>query len=405
MPQYRYTARDQRGNAVQGTLAAATQEALANQLTRMGYFVTKAHELSAASQSTASFFERLRRVSYDDLVLFNVQLSKMIQVGIPLVTALETLTKQTDNHRLRLAVEDVAKTVEGGASFSEALRRHPAIFSSLFVNMVQAGEVSGKLDEILKRLAEFSRTQATLRQELQSALTYPCLLLVFGIGVMAFLVTGIIPKFVRIFLEAGVTLPLPTRLLYQLSQLLQGYGLLVLFGLGLAGWLIERWVKTPGGRRRVDPLILRIPVIGSLARKVAISRVARTLATLMSSGVPILESLAIVEHTCGNTVIADAIKAVYANVKEGGTVSDPLNTSHEFPPMVVQMVTVGESSGTLDHMLGQIADHYDELVHHGIKRATAFVEPVFLVVLGGMVAFIMASVMLPMFRMVNVIRH
>ncbi len=403
MPNYRYTARDERGNAVTGTLAAPTPEGLAGQLKRMGYLVTRSREV-VEGPTVEGLVQRLRGVSYDDLVLFNVQLSKLIQVGIPLVTALETLAQQTEHSRLRAAIGDVARTVEAGLSFSEALRKHPDIFSNLFINMIQAGEVSGKLDEVLRRLAEFAKHQASLRQQVKTALTYPTILLVVGVAVMGFLVMGIIPKFMKIFLEAGVALPLPTAILYQISQLVRGYWVWLLGGGALLGWGIGRWVRTPEGRRTIDPMVLKLPVIGSLARKVALSRFARTLETLLSSGVPILESLSIVEQTSGNVVIGDAVKMVQTSVKQGGTISEPLKMSQQIPPMVVQMIFVGESSGTLDHMLRHIADHYEELVSHGVKRATALVEPVSLAIMGGMVAFIMASILLPLFRMVNVVR-
>ena len=403
MPSYRYTARDERGNAVTGTLAAPTLEALADQLKRTGYLVTQTREV-AQGATVEGVLQGLQRVRYDDLVLFNVQLSKMVQVGIPLASALATLAQQTEHARLREAIGDVAKNVEAGASFSEALGRHPRIFSPLFINMIQAGEMSGKLDEVLRRLAEFSRHQASLREQVKTALTYPAVLLVVGVAVMGFLVTGIIPKFMKIFLEAGVPLPLPTAIVSHISQLVRAYWLWGLCGIALGGWAVSGWVRTPQGRRTIDPMVLRLPVVGPLARKVALSRFARTLETLLSSGVPILESLSIVEKTCGNMVIGDVVGAVQAAVKHGGTISDPLKISREFPPMVVQMITVGEASGTLDHMLRQIADHYDELVQHGIQRVTTLIEPIFLIVMGGMVAFIMASILLPLFRMVNVVR-
>ena len=403
MPTYQYTARDERGRAVVGTLAAPTHEALADQLKRMGYLVTQAKELPAGA-AVPSRSAPGGRVRADDLVLFNVQLSKMIQVGIPLVTALETLAAQTEAGRLRRTIQDVARDVEGGLGFSEALSRHRRIFSTVFINMVRAGEASGKLDEVLRRLAEFARRQADVRRQLQTALTYPCVLLAVGVVVSGVLVGGVIPKFMQIFVEAEVPLPLPTLMLFQLSQFLRR------FWPGVAGagaalvWVVREYVQTPPGRRHCDVLALRLPVIGPLVRQVALARFSRTLETLLASGVPILESLAIVQEACGNVVIGDVVQTVQASVRQGGAISDPLRVSREFPPMVVQMIAVGEASGTLDHMLAQIADHYDELVMHGIKRAMTFVEPVFLILMGGMVAFIMASILLPLFGMVNVVR-
>ncbi len=402
MPNYQYVARDERGHAVNGTLAASNPEALADQLKRMGYLVTKSREL-AEGATLETLVEQLRRVGYNDLVLFNVQLSKMVQVGIPLVTALDTLAQQTDNAKLRGAIGDVARNVEGGASFSESLGHHPSIFSLLFINMVRAGEISGKLDEILTRLADFAKRQAELREQVKTAMTYPVVLLVVGVGVSAFLIAGIIPKFMNIFLEAKVTLPLPTLMLSQLSLFVRRYWI-GLFALLVAIILGARFaLRTRRGRRWFDTTLLKIPVLGDLARKAAISEVTRTLETLFSSGVPVLESLAIAADTCGNTVIADVCRTAQTSVKQGGAISDSLKVNREFPPMVVQMIVVGEASGTLDHMLGEIAEHYEELVRHGLKRLTTLIEPAFLVVMAGVVAFIMASILLPLFHMVNVI--
>ena len=402
MPQFRYTARDERGKLVTGTMAAASTEALADQLKRMGYLVTKTQQ-AADGVSLETLLAGLQRVGYDELTLFNVQLSKMVRVGIPLVGALQTLAEQTSNPVLKHAIGDVARNVEAGSTFSESLARHPRIFPGLFVSMVRSGEVSGKLDEILKRLAEFSKHEGETRQQIFTAMTYPIILLCVGIGVAAFLVVGVIPKFMGIFMEAHIPLPAPTRLLQATSELLRHQWLwLALLAMALAAGG-QAYLRTPHGRRQWDTLLLRLPVIGDLARKTVLSRLSRTLETLLSSGVPVLESLAIAEQTCGNTVIADVMRHIETSVKQGGSLSDPMRVSREFPPMVVQMLSVGETTGTLDHMLREIADHYDELVRHGLKRLTTFIEPVFLLAMGAMVAFIMASILLPMFKMVNVI--
>lgn len=403
MPQYRYTARDERGNAISGALSAQSPEALADQLKRMGYLITRAEE-HADGRAAGAVWARWCWINADDLVLFNVQLSKMVQVGIPLVTALDTLAQQEEHPRLRQVIREVARNVEAGSSFSKALGRHPAVFSELVINMVAAGEMSGKLDEILRRLATFAKHQADLRQQLATAMTYPLVLFVVGCAAAAFLLLHVIPKFITLFLESDVPLPLPTYVLYQLSQLLRRYWLAAIGALLAVGWGLRALIRAPQGRRWFDTLLLRIPVIGDLAGKAALSRLTRTLETLLSSGVPILESLAIAELTCGNTVIADACRAGQASVKRGGSLSDPLRASRDIPPMVAQMVAVGETSGTLDQMLGEIAEHYDELIQHGLKRLTTLIEPIFLIVMGGMAALIMASILLPLFRMVNVIR-
>ena len=405
MPSYTYTARDERGQAVNGTMLAATPEALADQLKQMGYFVTGARLVPERTAKAQAWLARFSHIRYDDVVLFNVQLAKMVQVGIPLVGALETLVQQTEQGRLRQVIAEVAKHVEGGSSFSDALARHPTVFSPLYVSMIRSGEVSGRLDEILYRLATFSQQQAELRQQLATALTYPCVLFVVGTLVSTFLVTGIIPKFMRIFLEAGVTLPLPTLLLYRLSDVLRHQWVWLVAVVVVLGVALRWYGRTPAGRRLVDTWLLKLPVIGPLLNKVVLCRVARTLETLISSGVPILASLTIVEQTAGNVVIGDVINSVQASVRQGGSLAGPLKASQVFPPMAVQMISVGEASGTLDHMLGQIAEHYELLVRHGIARSTVFIEPLFLMIMGGVVAFIMASILLPMFRLVNVVHH
>lgn len=403
MPTYQYTARDERGNAVTGTLAAPNAEILADQLKRTGYLVTRSREL-AGEVSVETLLERLRPVGADDFVFFSVQLAKMVQVGIPLVTALDTLTEQTSHPRLRRAVADVARAVQAGTSFSEAMGQHPGIFSRLFVNMVRAGEASGKLDDILRRMALFAKRQADLRQQLATAMTYPVILALVGIVVISFLVVGIIPRFMKIFLEAGVPLPLPTLLIYQASRLATAYGLWAAAGLAAGSVALRAWARTPMGRRRLDIWLLKLPVLGELIRRSAVAHLARTLETLFSSGVPMLESLAIAEATCGNAVFADVCRTAQNSVRQGGPLSEPLRVSRQFPPMVVQMVTVGEASGTISQMLAEIADHYDELIQHQLKRLTVLIEPFFLIVMGGLVAFIMASVLLPLFRMINVVR-
>ncbi len=402
MPTYAYTARDQRGRAVNGTMAATNVEALADQLKHAGYLVTGSRERRVRPDLGA-----LRRLIASpplvELVLFNIQLAKLIKVGIPLLTALKALEIQTTHRGLRSAIGDVGRELEAGSAFSDALARHPGIFSPLFVSMVQAGEISGKLDEILTRLAEFSQREADLREQIKTALAYPMLLLVVGLGIMGFLVTSIIPKFMKVFLEAGVALPMPTWVLYEVSQVLQrGWWALLMAAAG-AIWAARVYRRTPGGHRRTDAWLLRLPIVGSIARQAALARFSRTFETVASSGVPILEALTIVERTVGNVVFADVVQRVQASVRRGGSIAEPLQASGEFPPMAVQMITVGEASGTLDEMLGQLADHYDQMVRYAIKRSTAFIEPVFLAVMGGMVAFIMASVLLPLFRMINVV--
>lgn len=402
MPSYRYLARDERGRAVSGLMEAGTLEALADQLKGMGYLVTKAQEVRKPANAPAIL--GWGRVGPEELALFNVQLATLIHVGIPLVTALQTLQAQTESRRLRETIDRVAADVERGHAFSEALTTHPTVFSQLFINVVHAGEASGKLEDILTHLAEFHQRQVELRQQLATALTYPCLLLVLGIGIVGFLVTSIIPKFMDIFLDAGVPLPLPTLILYAISQALRHHWPWLLGAVMAMGILLRQSLRSPAGRRQADAWVLGLPVIGSLCRYAVISRVARTLETLLSSGVPILQSLSIAAGTAGNVVMADVVRDMEASVRQGGTLVEPLKHNPTIPPMAAQMIAVGESSGTVDRMLKEVADHYDRLIAYQLKRAMAVVEPLFLIIMGGLVAMIMASVLLPLFRLVNTIR-
>lgn len=402
MPNYRYIARDERGNAVTGTLAAPDPGGVADALKKKGYLLTGARPVPEG-MPPGSLCEQLRGVGYEDLAFFNMQLARMVQVGIPLVKALQVLAQEAEPLRLRRATAEVAKQVEGGDSFSQALGRHLRIFPELFVNMVRAGEASGRMDEVLRRLAEFARHQANFRQQVKTALTYPCLLLAVGVAIVIFLLTGIIPQFIKIFEEANVPLPLPTLLLSQLSAWVRVGWPWLLVGVAALLWGGGKALRTPLGRRGWDAGLLKIPVVGGLAHKVVLSRFARTFQTLLSSGIPILEALSNVRRACGNVVVGEEIGAMEESVRKGGSLCAPLKRSRLFPSMVTQMVVVGETSGTLEEMMGQIADHYDEVVQHGIRRVTTLIEPIFLGLMAGMVAFVMASILLPLFRMVNVV--
>lgn len=402
MPTYQYTARDERGQAKRGTLLAESPAAVADQLQQQGYVITGCRETSRAARGAS--VNAGTRVDADALMLMTVQLAKMVQVGIPLNTALDTVAKQTDAPRLRALIEALAQQIESGAGFSESLGRFPRVFPPLYISMVRAGEASGKLDEALRRLSLLMKRQAELRQQLVTAMTYPLLLLAVGIGAVVFLLVSIIPKFMTIFVDAGVPLPLPTLLLAQTGEALRRYGLVL--GVALAGllWLAQASRGTARGRRYWDGWALRIPVVGEVIRRTALARLARTLETLFSSGVPILESLTIAEATCGNVVIGDVCSAARAKVQQGQPLAEAFKQHAEVPPIMAQMLAIGEASGALEHLLGEIAAYYEELVQHGIKRLTSLIEPAFLLVMGGLIAFILASVLLPLFKMVSVVK-
>lgn len=403
MQTYSYKARDNSGKMVKGTMAALDKADLIDKLRNMGCMATYVGEASL-SINIDGLFEGLKRISVEDMIIFDTQLSNMISSGITILASLEMLGKQTENKRLRDIIGEVSRNIEAGESLSESLSRYPAVFSHLFVNMVKAGEASGKLDVVLARYAEFSEHEADLKQKINSALFYPAILLVAGIAVTLFIVTFIIPQFAEIFLKSGIRLPVPTMVLYKIGIAIKSFWFsMVLFV--IAGSLAIRYYKnTAKGRIVYDRLILRLPILGPLFRKTATSRFTRTLGTLIASGVPILESLDITKGVMGNEILAAVIANARSSVERGEKISEPLRLSQEFSADTVHMISVGEETGNLDGMLNKISDFYDMSVGYTIKKLTAMLEPLFLVIMGSMVGFIMASMLLPIFDMMKILR-
>lgn len=403
MPSYVYKARDAAGKPVKGTMQAVSKEELTEKLYKMGYLTTQASEALPGIR-LESLWERFRRIGTEDLIMFNVQLANLIHAGIPLLASLETLTQQIENKRLRETVGSVVRMVEGGETFSEALSRHPRIFSGLFVSLVKAGEASGKLDTILTRYAAYAEEQAELKEKVTGALFYPAILLLAGIGVTLFIVTFIIPQFAEIFTRAGIRLPLPTLILYQIGTTIKQFWISILL-FAAAAWLgVSLYGASARGRIHFDRLKLKFPLLGPLFRKAAISRFARTLGMLVASGVPILESLEIVREVIGNEVLGRVVGNVRDAVEKGEKISEPLRISGEFPPDTVRMIAVGEETGGLDEMLDKVSDFYDRSVGYTIKKLTTVLEPLLLVLMGCLVGFIMASMLLPMFDMMKLLR-
>lgn len=404
MPTYIYKARDATGKPVRGTMEAATKEELIDKLHKMGYMTTQVTE-ALPGIKIESLFEKIRPISAQDMIMFYLQLSNLINAGIPILTSLGTLQRQIENKRLKEAVGSVSRSVEGGDSLSQALARHARIFPKLFVNMVKAGEASGKLDTVSARYAEYFEHQEDLRQKIKGALFYPAILLIAGLAAMLFIVTFVIPQFAEIFTKAGITLPLPTLILFKIGTGVKRFWYLGVV-LIVAAWLgIKYYIKTEKGRLNFDRFKLKMPILGPLYRKAAISGFARTLATLIASGVPILESLDITKEVVGNEVLGRVIANVHSSVERGEKIAEPLKISEEFPADTVQMISVGEEIGNLDGMLNKIADFYNISIGYTIKKLTTIMEPLFLVIMGSMVGFIMASMLLPIFDMVKILRR
>ena len=404
MQTYIYKARDATGKLVKGTMDAATKEELTEKLHRMGYMITRVTEALPGIRIDSAF-DKLKRISAEDMIIFNVQLANMINSGIPILVCLDTLDKQIENKNLRDTVGDVKRNLESGNSLSQALAKHPRVFPKLFISMVKVGEASGKLDTVLTRFAEFTEKQEDLRQKIRGALFYPAILLLAGIAVTLFIVTTVIPQFAEIFMKVGIVLPAPTLILYRIGIGIKKYWYLFAIFTIIGATGVKYYIRTAKGRFNFDRFRLKLPVLGSLFRKVAISRFARTLATLVSSGVSILISLDITKEVLGNEVLARVIGNARSSVEKGESIAESLKISGEFPPDTMQMISVGEETGDLDGMLNKISDFYDMSLGYTIKKLTTIIEPLFLVVMGSMVGFIMASMLLPMFDMVKMLRH
>jgi type IV pilus assembly protein PilC len=338
-----------------------------------------------------------------DLVLFTRQFATMVNAGLPLVQALDILQQQTENKVLKKTIQEILYDVESGHTLADALREHEAIFSGLYVNMVEAGEAGGILDTILLRLATFLEKNDALARKVKGAMIYPAVVMVVAIAAIAILLLFVIPTFQTMFASFNATLPLPTRIVIAMSQGLQHYGIFILAGLILLGFAFQRWVKTPGGRLVFDRSLLRIPILGTLARKAAVARFTRTLSTLLSSGVSILEGLEITAKTSGNRVIHDAVMTSRASIAGGRSIAEPLKETDVFPPMVTQMIHVGEETGDLDGMLSKVADFYDDEVDVAVESLLKALEPAMIVVLGTIVGGMIVAMYLPIFSLVNAI--
>jgi len=400
---FNYRARNNTGKLVRGVIDALSQEEVAEKLRRMGYTpvtITKVFTGLKLEQLEWNF----RRIKTEDVVMFNVQLANMLSSGLSIVSSLDTLQKQCENKRLSEVIGCLSRGIEAGESFSQALAKHPRVFPKLFVSMVKAGEASGGLDKVLNRYAEFAESQADLQKKIREALYYPIILIAAATGVIVFMATVLIPKFVEIFNRAGISLPLPTIILYGIGTAIRQFWYVIILSGVLIVFGIRRYVRTKTGRFRFDKVSLKLPILGPIVRKSCISRFARTLATLVGSGVPILESLDIVSDVVNNQVLGRVIGQMRQSVEKGERLAESLKVSEEFPPDIIQMISVGEESGNLERMLNKISDFYDRATGYSIKKLVASLEPILLLVMGAIVAFTMASMLLPMFNMIKVLR-
>ncbi len=398
MPTFTYTARDAKGDLKTATIDAANREDVVQQLRRLRMNIVKVEEQSKTKQKTGG------SISMRDIVIFTRQFSTMINSGLPLVQALDILSKQSENKALQAVTRQVVFDVESGHTVADALGKHPKAFSDLYVNMVAAGEAGGILDTILMRLATFMEKNDALVRKVKGAMIYPGVIMsVAGIAITVLLIF-VIPVFKNMFGAVGLALPMPTRIVITMSEILVGYWWLIGAALAGAFFGLKKYYKTSKGQLVLDRLLLKAPILGDVLRKSAVSRFTRTLGTLISSGVSILDGLEITAKTAGNRVISDAIMASRSSIAGGDTISAPLAKSNVFPPMVISMIAVGEQTGGLDEMLAKVADFYDEEVDSAVSNLLSMLEPVMIVFLGVVVGGMVVAMYLPIFDMINAVQ-
>ncbi len=398
MPEFNWEASTTAGEVRKGTFEAASPDAVYAALRRQGLNPTKVKAKPKELKiSIPGFSEKIKD---RDIVIFTRQFATMIDAGLPLVQCLEILASQADNKTLGKTLDTVQNDVEGGAAYAEALGRHPKVFDELYVNMVAAGEIGGILDTILARLSAYMEKAMALKRKVKAAMVYPATILAVAVGVVAMLMVFVIPKFADMFTGMGGELPALTQMVISISDFASSYKMIILVGVIIGLFiLLQRYYATEGGRRRMDGLFLRAPILGPLIRKVAVAKFTRTLGTMLSSGVPLLDALDICAKTAGNKVVEDAVFMTRDSISEGKTIADPLEETGVFPPMVVQMISVGEATGALDAMLSKIADFYDEEVDTAVDALTSLMEPVMMVFLGGAIGFVVIAMYLPIFKM------
>jgi type IV pilus assembly protein PilC len=402
MPTFAYSGRTRGGQTVTGERVADSMDAAVAALRREQVMVTRIDAAKAAKAVAAKKAAKGGvKVPSKNLAIFVRQFSVMIDAGLPLVQCLDILGKQEPHKGFSGVILKTREDVEAGAALADAMKKHPKTFDALFTNMIAAGEAGGILDTILKRLAVYIEKSVKLKGEVKSAMIYPIAVIVIAAIVVSAILWKVIPTFAQLFAGLGAQLPLATRVVISLSDMLVSYGWVLIIVMGVAAWAIKTYYATENGRRVCDAILLKTPILGNILRKVAVARFCRTLSTLMASGVPILDGLDITARTAGNAIIEDAIQLTRSAIERGETISTPLRETGVFPSMVVQMINVGETTGALDAMLSKIADFYEEEVDTAVAGLLTLMEPVMIAVLGVVVGGIVIAMYLPIFDLIS----
>jgi type IV pilus assembly protein PilC len=398
MPRYIYVGVSTSGNQVRGEMMAGTKDEVVSLLRKK-----KIRPLSISSKPFSIGMGLFKGVGLKDLSRFTRQFSAMTSAGLPLVQCLDVLADQTENKNLNRAVRQISADIQGGNTLADAMKKHPAIFSILYCNMVSAGEASGSLDVVLRRLAEYQEKTEALRRKIVGAMAYPGVVATVAVGVTIIMLTFVVPTFAQMFTETGGTLPMPTQIVINLSNFLQKFGLYLIALAIAAVAAVIMYYRTDNGKLVIDTIVLKTPVFGDLIRKSAVSRFSQTLATLLTSGITILDALSVTAKTAGNKVLENGLQRTLEKISGGLSIAEPLKQTGVFPPMVIHMVAVGEKTGDLAEMLAKVAEFYSEEVDAAVDALTALLEPIMIVIMGALVGGILIAMYLPMFSMINTI--
>jgi type IV pilus assembly protein PilC len=403
MATFAFSGRTRAGEVVSGERMGETPDAVVAALRREQIMVTRIDPVKerAAERRAGPVKPKGKAVPAKNLAIFTRQFSVMIDAGLPLVQCLDILGKQESDKNFSNVILNTRSDVEAGASLADAMKKHPKAFDALFTNMIAAGEAGGILDTILKRLAVYIEKNVKLKGQVKSAMIYPIAVLIIAALVVAAILWKVIPTFAEMFSSLGASLPMPTRIVIAASNYLVWYGWILFLVIPVLGYLFTNYYSTDAGRHTVDRIVLKMPILGMIMRKIAVARFCRTLSTLLSSGVPILDGLEITAKTSGNAIIEDAIMVTRSSIERGETISGPLGQTAVFPPMVVQMINVGETTGALDTMLSKIADFYEEEVDTAVAGLLTLMEPIMIAVLGVVVGGIVIAMYLPIFDLIS----
>jgi type IV pilus assembly protein PilC len=397
MPIYQWAGISRKGRKLKGEIDAPNEKMATANLRKRNLTIKKLKPKPKDIFENVSFLKP--KVTKKDLVIFTRQFSTMIDAGLPLVQGLQILSEQSENPTFKVLLKEVNKDVEGGSTLAEALKKHPEVFDNLFVNLIAAGEVGGILDTILRRLATFIEKAERLKSQIKGAMTYPIVVVAIALIVIAVILIFVIPVFQDMFKSFGKALPVPTQIVVNMSDFMQSSAHWLVIGFIALGYVWKRYRNSKGGRKTTDALFLKLPVFGDLLKKTAVARFTRTLGTMLSSGVPILDALEIVAKTSGNVIIEEILYEVRGSIAEGQTIAEPLSENEIFPGMVIQMIAVGEATGALDTMLEKIADFYDEEVDAAVAALTSMLEPLLMLFLGGSIGGLVIAMYLPIFQM------